>query len=57
MGKFVNWLIGMPKCKNGVRCNSLIEIQYSLNSKKIFQKSDRYKCSKCNNETTDYVKF
>ena len=54
---FLNWLIGLPKCKKGGRCNSDLEIQYTLSSKKFFQKSNRYVCSKCGKEMTEYFKI
>ena len=51
---FCNWLLGLPKCKKGGRCNMDNEIQYSLSSGKFFSRSNRWSCSKCFNETTKY---
>lgn len=57
MRDFKNWLKGLPKCIKGGRCNMDIELQYSLSSGKFFSKSNRWKCSKCDKETTDYGKI
>ena len=54
---FTYWLLGYPKCKKGGRCNSDNEIQYSLGSKRFFEYSNRWRCSKCFNETTKYTEI
>jgi hypothetical protein len=51
---FLNWLIGLPKCKKGGRCNMDSEIEYTMKSGKFFRKSNRWSCSKCHTETTKY---
>ena len=57
MKNFINWLIGLPKCKKGGRCNMDSEIEYTLSSGKFFEKSNRWMCSKCYKETTKYGKI
>jgi hypothetical protein len=57
MKNFWNWLIGLPKCKKGGYCNGDNEIEYTLQSRRFFEKSERYICSKCSKETTEYFKI
>jgi hypothetical protein len=57
MQDFFNWLIGLPKCKKGGRCNQDIEVEYSLQSGKFLKQSNRWRCSKCREETTEYGKI
>jgi len=57
MKDFLNWLVGLPKCKKGGRCNSDSEMEYTLASKRFFEKTNRWCCSKCNKEVTDYFKI
>jgi len=57
MKDLINFMLGLPKCKKGGRCNMDIEIDYSLKSGKFFEKSNEYKCSKCGNKTTNCGKI
>ena len=57
MKDFWSWIIGLPKCKKGGRCNMDNEIHYALHTKRFFEKSNRWRCSKCHNETTEYGKI
>ena len=57
MKDFWNWMIGLPKCKKGGRCNMDNEIHYALHTKRFFDKSNRWGCSKCFKETTEYGKI
>lgn len=57
MKDFWNWLIGLPKCEKGGRCNADSNIEYTLTSRKYFQESNRWTCSKCGKETTKYIQL
>lgn len=57
MDDFINWLLGFPKCKVKGRCNADTEMHYNFYTKKFFEKSHRYRCSKCGEETTKYIQF
>lgn len=57
MTDFLNWLIGLPKCKKGGRCNADSELHYTLNSKRFFEKTNKWSCSKCHTEVTKYLKI
>lgn len=57
MKDFINWIIGLPNCIKGGICNYNDEIQYTLSSKKFFQKSNRFSCNKCGKETAKYITF
>lgn len=57
MKDFLNWLIGLPKCKNGGRCNMDTEFHYNLKTGRFFEASGRWSCSKCHKETTKYGKI
>jgi len=54
MKDFLNWLIGLPKCKKGGRCDMDTEIHYNFHTGRYFEKSNRWSCSKCYQETTKY---
>jgi len=63
MKDFWNWLIGLPKCVKGGRCNQEKTInkrlQYLGKNEGIpsFYRPKEYYCTKCKINTTEYGKI
>ena len=61
MGEFWSWLVGLPKCSKGGRCNQdrehyyIDEIKTSRNSTIV--SGYKYYCTKCSKDTSEYGKI
>lgn len=63
MINFFRWLIGLPKCKIGGRCDMKVEYRGGtrfigkIEGVPSFYTPSKYYCSKCGIETTEYGKI